>query len=157
MLFRSDEGSKEKFIPYIIETSVGASRSFMAFLVDAYTEEQAPTAEGTMETRTVLKFHPKLAPIKAAVFPLVNRDGMPELAKKVEQELRPHLRVFYDDSGAVGRRYRRQDEIGTPYCITIDSQTLQDQSVTVRDRDTMVQERIASVQLLDYLKKKLSF
>jgi glycyl-tRNA synthetase len=151
-----DDQTKEKFIPYIIETSVGASRSFMAFLVDAYHEEQAPTAEGTMELRTVLKFHPKLAPVKAAIFPLVNRDGMPEFAKKIEQDLRPHMRVFYDDAGAVGRRYRRQDEAGTPFCITVDSQTLQDQTVTVRDRDSMVQERVASDQLKNYLLKKLS-
>ncbi len=151
-----DEQTKERYVPYIIETSVGASRSLMAFLVDAYCEEEAPTAEGTSETRTVLKFHPRLAPIKAAVFPLVNRDGMPETARKIEQELRPHLRVFYDDSGAVGRRYRRQDEIGTPFCITVDSQTLQDATVTVRDRDTMVQERVASSQLLSYLNEKLN-
>ena len=146
-----DDETKEKFTPYIIETSVGASRSFMAFLVNAYNEEEAPSAEGTMETRIVLKFHPKLAPIKAAIFPLVNRDGMPEIAKKIEAELRPHLRVFYDDSGAVGRRYRRQDETGTPFCITVDSQTLQDQTVTVRERDSMVQERVASSQVLQYL------
>src|ERR1041385_2109895 len=151
-----DDESKEKFTPYIIETSVGASRSFMAFLVDSYAEEEAPTAEGTMETRVVLKFQPKLAPIKAAIFPLVNRDGMPEIAKKIEAELRPHVKVFYDDSGAVGRRYRRQDETGTPFCITVDSQSLQDQTVTVRERDSMVQERVASGQLLDYLTKKLN-
>ena len=150
-----DEETKEKFTPYIIETSAGASRSFMAVLVDAYNEEEAPTAEGTTETRVVLKFHPRLAPMKVAIFPLVNRDGMPEIAKKIEQDLRPHLRVFYDDSGAVGRRYRRQDEIGTPFCITIDSQTLQDQSVTVRERDSMAQTRVASIQLLDYLTKQL--
>ncbi|MBI4548745.1 MAG: glycine--tRNA ligase [Ignavibacteriae bacterium] len=150
-----DEETKEKFIPYIIETSAGASRSLMAFLINAYEEGEAPTADGNMETRVVLKFHPKLAPIKVAVFPLVNRDGMPEVAQKIEEELRPHLRVFYDDSGAVGRRYRRQDEIGTPYCITVDSQTLQDQTVTVRDRDTMVQERVASDKLLLYLQEKI--
>ncbi|HUL43218.1 MAG TPA: glycine--tRNA ligase [Bacteroidota bacterium] len=145
-----DETTKEKFIPYIIETSAGASRSFMAFLVNAYAEEEAPTAEGQMETRVVMKFHPSLAPIKAAIFPLVNRDGMPELARKIEADLRPHLRVFYDDSGAVGRRYRRQDEIGTPFCVTVDSQTLEDQTVTVRERDSMVQERIACNELLSY-------
>lgn len=150
-----DDETKEKFIPYIIETSAGASRSFMAFLVDAYAEEEAPTAEGGTEMRTVLKLHPRLAPIKAAIFPLVNRDGMPEVAKHVERDLRPHIRVFYDDSGAVGRRYRRQDEAGTPYCITIDAQTLHDQTVTVRDRDSMVQERIAIRQLLSYLLSKL--
>lgn len=142
-----DEETKEKFTPYVIETSAGASRSFMAFLVEAYNEEEAPNADGEMEMRVVLKLHPKLAPMKIAIFPLVNRDGMPELARALEADLRPHFRVFYDDSGAVGRRYRRQDEIGTPYCITVDSQTLQDQTVTVRDRDSMVQERVASAQL----------
>jgi len=151
-----DEETKEKFTPFVIETSAGASRSFMAFLVDAYREEEVPSAEGAMEMRVMMKLNPKLAPIKAAIFPLVNRDGMPEFAHKLETDLRSHLRVFYDDSGAVGRRYRRQDEIGTPYCITIDSQTLQDQTVTVRDRDTMVQERVASANLKDYLIKKLS-
>ena len=151
-----DEEAKEKFTPFIIETSAGASRSFMAFMVNAFTEEDAPTSEGTMETRVVLKFHPRLAPVKAAIFPLVNRDGMPEIAQKIETDLRAHLRVFYDDSGAVGRRYRRQDEIGTPYCITVDSQTLQDQSVTVRERDSMVQERVASERLLEYLQGKIS-
>lgn len=151
-----DDEAKEKYIPYIIETSAGASRSCMAFLVDAYAEEEAPTADGKMETRVVLKLHHRLAPIKAAIFPLVNRDGMPEIAKKIEHELRPHLRVFYDDSGAVGRRYRRQDEAGTPYGITVDSQTLQDQTVTVRDRDTMLQERVSMSNLFNYLKKILT-
>jgi glycyl-tRNA synthetase len=149
-----DDETKEKFIPYIIETSAGASRSLMAFLIDAYAEEEAPTAEGGTEVRAVLKLHPRLAPIKAAIFPLVNRDGMPERARNIEQHLRPHLRVFYDDSGAIGRRYRRQDEAGTPYCITIDAQTLEDQTVTVRDRDSMVQERVASEQLISYLHQK---
>jgi glycyl-tRNA synthetase len=151
-----DEETKEKFTPFIIETSAGASRSMMAFLVNAYHEEEAMSAEGKMEQRVVMKFHPKLAPIKAAIFPLVNRDGMPEISKKIEQELRPHLRVFYDDSGAVGRRYRRQDEIGTPYCITVDSETLENQTVTVRERDSMTQERVAIDQLLSYFRMKLS-
>jgi glycyl-tRNA synthetase len=102
-----------------------------------------------------MHFHPRLAPIKAAVFPLVNRDGMPEIARKIETSLRPHLRVFYDDSGAVGRRYRRQDEVGTPFCITVDSQTLQDQSVTIRGRDTMQQDRVAADNILPYLREKL--
>jgi len=150
-----DEASKEKFTPYIIETSAGASRSFMAFLVNAYHEEEAPTAEGGSETRVVMKLHPRLAPVTAAVFPLVNRDGMPEAARKIETELRTRLRVFYDDSGAVGRRYRRQDEIGTPFCVTVDTQTLEDQTVTVRDRDSMVQERVASQKLLSYLTGKI--
>jgi glycyl-tRNA synthetase len=151
-----DEETKERYTPFIIETSAGASRSFMAFLVDAYREEQAPTADGKTETRVVLKFHRRLAPIKAAVFPLVNRDGMPEIARNIELALRPHFRVFYDDSGAVGRRYRRQDEAGTPYCITVDSQTLQDQTVTVRERDSMKQERVASDALARFLRDRLA-
>lgn len=151
-----DEQTKEKYTPFIVETSAGASRSFMAFLVNAYCEEEAPTAEGTKETRVILKLHPKIAPIKAAVFPLVNRDGMPEMARKIEQDLRAHLRVFYDDSGAVGRRYRRQDEAGTPFCVTIDSESLTGHTVTVRDRDSMVQERVANDRIKEYLLTNLS-
>lgn len=151
-----DEQTKERFTPFVIETSVGASRSFMAFLVDAYAEEEAPTAEGGVETRVVLRLHPKLAPTKAAIFPLVNRDGMPELAHKLEEDLRRSFRVFYDDSGAVGRRYRRQDEAGTPYCLTVDSQTLQDQTVTIRDRDSMQQERIPLDRIRTVILDKLS-
>jgi len=155
-----DEQSKEKYIPYVIETSAGASRSLMAFLVDAYEEEELKkeNSDGTISTevRTVLHFHPAFAPIKAAVFPLVNRDGMQELAHNITEDLRKYFRVFYDDSGAVGRRYRRQDECGTPYCITIDSQTLEDNTVTVRNRDTMEQIRInkdtASTYVLERVK-----
>lgn len=145
-----DEESKEKFIPFIIETSAGASRSFMAFLVDAYYEEEV-----NGEVRSVLKFHPKLAPIKAAILPLVNKDGMPEIARSIETDLRRNFKVFYDDKGAVGRRYRRQDEVGTPYSITVDTQTLQDNTVTIRERDSMEQIRIASDQLSNYLVNKL--
>lgn len=131
-----DEESKDKFVPYIIETSAGASRSFMAFLIDAYYEELVKD-----EQRAVLRFHPKLAPIKAAILPLVNKDGMPEIARKIEADLRRSFKVFYDDKGAVGRRYRRQDEAGTPFCITVDTQTLSDQTVTIRERDSMEQIR----------------
>jgi glycyl-tRNA synthetase len=147
-----DESIKEKYVPYIIETSAGASRSFMAFLIDAYYEEEVKG-----ESRAVLKFHPRLAPIKAAIFPLVNKDGMPEIAREIEADLRKSLRVFYDDKGAVGRRYRRQDEAGTPYCITVDNQTLDDQTVTVRDRDSMEQERVAMDQLAGHLLSKLHY
>jgi glycyl-tRNA synthetase len=108
-----------------------------------------------MEVRTVLKLHHGLAPTKIAVFPLVNRDGMPEIARSIETELRKYFRVFYDDSGAVGRRYRRQDEVGTPFCITVDSETLQNKTVTVRDRDSMQQERIAADRLKEYFSLKL--
>jgi glycyl-tRNA synthetase len=149
-----DEQTKERYTPFIIETSAGASRSFMAFLVDAYREEEAPTADGKTETRVVLGLHPRLAPVKAAVFPLVNRDGMPEIAREIVASIRPHFRVFYDESGAVGRRYRRQDEAGTPFCITVDSQTLEDRTVTVRDRDSMRQERVGTDGLVPFLRAK---
>ena len=145
-----DENKKEKYIPYIIETSAGASRSFMAFLIDAYYEEEVKG-----EKRVVLKFQPRLAPIKAAIFPLVNKDGMPEIARNIEVDLRKSLKVFYDDKGAVGRRYRRQDEAGTPYCITVDNQTLEDKTVTVRERDSMEQERTAADKLAGYILSKL--
>ncbi len=149
-----DEQTNERYTPFIIETSAGASRSFMAFLVDAYREEEAPTADGKTETRVVLGLHPRLAPVKAAVFPLVNRDGMPGIARGIVASLRPHFRVFYDESGAVGRRYRRQDEAGTPFCITVDSQTLVDRTVTVRERDSMAQERVGESDLAAYIREK---
>jgi len=145
-----DDETKERFIPYIIETSAGASRSFMAFMVDAYHEEEV-----NGEQRIVMKFNPKLAPIKVAIFPLVNKDGMPEVAKEIEADLRPYMKVFYDSKGAVGRRYRRQDEAGTPYCITVDNQTLDDRTVTVRQRDSMEQERVLIDELLPVLLNKL--
>ncbi len=145
-----DDETKEKFIPYIIETSAGASRSFMTFLIDGYYEE---IVRG--EKRSVLKFHPKLAPMKAAVFPLVNRDGMQDIAWNITEDLRKSFRIFYDDKGAVGRRYRRQDEIGTPFCVTVDSQTLQDQTATIRDRDSMEQIRISMDSIKKYLAEKL--
>ncbi|MFA4924982.1 MAG: His/Gly/Thr/Pro-type tRNA ligase C-terminal domain-containing protein, partial [Ignavibacteriaceae bacterium] len=145
-----DEEAKEKYLPFIIETSAGASRSYMAFLIDAYYEEEV-----NGEQRTVLRFHPKLAPIKAAILPLVNKDGMPEYARNIETDLRKNFKVFFDDKGAVGRRYRRQDEAGTPFSITVDTQTLQDGTVTVRDRDSMEQVRVASAQLRNYLIEKI--
>jgi glycyl-tRNA synthetase len=145
-----DDELKEKYIPYVIETSAGASRSFMAFLIDAYNEEEVNN-----ETRVVLKFHPKLAPIKVAILPLVNKDGMPEAAKEIEADLRPFMKVFYDNKGAVGRRYRRQDEAGTPFCVTVDTQTFEDNTVTVRDRDSMEQIRLDRKELLSYFLEKL--
>lgn len=145
-----DESAKEKYVPYIIETSAGASRSFMAFLVDAYYEEEVKG-----EQRVVLRFHPRIAPVKAAIFPLVKKDGMPEVAKKIEADLRNSLKVFYDDKGAVGRRYRRQDEAGTPYCITVDTQTMEDQTVTVRERDSMEQERVSISKITGYILNKI--
>jgi glycyl-tRNA synthetase len=154
-----DDQTKERFTPFVIETSAGASRSFMAFLLNSYDEEEVvkENSDGTKssEVRTVLHLHPSFAPIKAAVFPLVNRDGMQDIARNITEDLRNYMRVFYDDSGAVGRRYRRQDECGTPFCITVDSDTLTDNTVTIRDRDTMAQERINKDNLVEYLLKKI--
>jgi glycyl-tRNA synthetase len=154
-----DEQTKERFIPYVIETAVGASRGLFAFLCNAFGEEEVAkeNSDGTSssEVRTVLHFHPSLAPVKAAVFPLVNRDGMQDIAHNITEDLRKHFKVFYDDSGAVGRRYRRQDECGTPFCVTVDSETLTDNTVTVRDRDSMAQERINKDKIVEYINSKL--
>jgi glycyl-tRNA synthetase len=141
----------ERYIPYIIETSLGADRLALVVLVDAYREEEVGG-----ERRVVLRLSPSVAPIKAGVFPLVKKDGMPDLAGRIYDELRRHFPVFYDDGGSIGRRYRRQDEAGTPYGITVDGQTLEDQTVTVRDRDTLEQERVATGRLLEYLRERLS-
>lgn len=152
-----DSETKEKFIPYVIETSAGVSRSFFAFLVNAYDEELiASNNSEKSELRTVLHLHPKLAPIKAGIFPLVNRDGMPEIAQKLTADLRGKFKVFYDDSGAIGRRYRRQDECGTPFCFTIDSETLRNNTVTVRYRDSMEQERLGIDRVAEFLNDKLT-
>lgn len=126
-----------RFIPHVVEPSAGADRFTLAVLCEAYHEEKVGD-----EMRTVMRFHPRLAPIKAAILPLVNKEGMPEVAQKLYRELKREFNLFYDDKGAVGRRYRRQDEAGTPYCFTIDGQTLQDNTVTIRDRDTLKQERL---------------
>jgi len=142
---------KYQFVPHVIEPSAGADRFTLAVLCEAYAED---TIEG--ETRTVMRFHPRLAPIKAAVLPLVNKEGMPEIAEKLYRDLKKHFNVFYDDKGAVGRRYRRQDEAGTPFCITIDGQTLQDQTVTLRDRDTLKQERVPLAEVEQQIRAKLT-
>jgi len=153
-----DDQTKERFIPYVIETSAGASRSLMAFLLDAYAEEEVAkeNSDGSKssEVRTVLRFHPALAPVKAAVFPLVNRDGMQDIAHNITEDMRNYFRVFYDESGAVGRRYRRQDECGTPFCITVDSDTLKDNTVTVRERDSMEQVRVGMDRVADYVRDR---
>ena len=147
-----DESTRERFIPYIIETSAGVDRTLLTCLIDAYEEEQLEK-----DTRVVLHLAPFIAPVKAAIFPLVKRDGMPELAHKIESGLREHFMVFYDEGGAVGRRYRRQDEVGTPFCITVDSQSLEDQTVTVRERDSMKQDRVATDQLQSYIAERVKF
>jgi glycyl-tRNA synthetase len=114
----------------------------LAFLCQAYDEDQAPDEDGKMQSRVVMRLNPRIAPIKAAVLPLVKKDGMPELATELYGNLKKKFNVFYDEKAAIGRRYRRQDEIGTPYCITIDSQSLQDRTVTIRDRDSLEQWRV---------------
>ena len=144
-----DEVTNEKFMPHVIEPSAGADRATLAFLCEAYHEDQAPDEKGEMQTRVVMKFHPRIAPIKAAVFPLVKKDGMPEIAQEIYRELKTKFVVFYDEKGAVGRRYRRQDEAGTPYCITVDGQTLTDNTVTIRDRDTLEQWRVKVDDVVD--------
>ncbi|MDG2084343.1 MAG: glycine--tRNA ligase [Planctomycetota bacterium] len=137
-----DPVSNEKFIPHVIEPSAGADRAALAFLCEAYTEDNAPDDKGEMQSRVVLKFHPRLAPMKAAVLPLVKKDGMPEKAQEIYRELKRKFPVFYDVKGAVGRRYRRMDEAGTPFCVTVDGETLSDETVTLRERDSMVQTRL---------------
>ena len=150
-----DDLTKQRYIPHVIEPSAGADRATLAFLCEAYNEDEAPDENGKPTKRVFLKLHPRLAPIKAAVFPLVKKDGMPEVAREIYKTLKPHVAVFYDEKGAVGRRYRRQDEIGTPFCITVDGQTLQDGTVTVRDRDTLRQWRIHKDECLAELKTRL--
>jgi glycyl-tRNA synthetase len=150
-----DDVSNERFTPHVIEPSAGADRAALAFLCEAYHEDQAPDDKGDMQTRTVMRFHPRIAPVKAAVFPLVKKDGMPEAAKEIYTALKRRFVVFYDEKGAVGRRYRRQDEAGTPYCITIDGQTLQDCTVTVRDRDTLEQRRVKSADVVEEVAKRI--
>ncbi len=137
-----DDQTRERFVPHVIEPSAGADRATLAFLCEAYNEDEAPDENGVPTKRVFMKFHPRLAPVKAAVFPLVKKDGMPEIAKEIYSALKPHMNVFYDEKGAVGRRYRRQDEVGTPFCITVDGQTLADGTVTIRDRDTLKQWRV---------------
>jgi glycyl-tRNA synthetase len=138
-----DEATGEKYVPHVIEPSAGADRATLAFLCEAYQEDRVPDEKGQPTERVFLKLHPRLAPFKAAVFPLVNKDGMPEVAQQLYRRLKRDFNVFYDEKGAVGRRYRRQDEAGTPFCFTIDGQSLQDHTVTIRDRDTLVQRRVA--------------
>jgi len=145
-----DQGRNQRYLPNIVETSAGADRVTLTLLVDAYREEEV---EG--ETRVVLGFHPNVAPIKAGVFPLVKKDGMPELATTLYHDLRKQFSCFYDDSGAIGRRYRRMDEAGTPFGVTVDGETTANQTVTVRNRDTMQQDRVALPQVASYLRDKL--
>jgi glycyl-tRNA synthetase len=148
-----DQGANKRYVPFVVETAVGPNRTLLAILVNGYREE---AVEGEDEGRVVLGLQPALAPIKSGVFPLVKKDGMPEMAKKIAEDLRPHFPVFYDDSGAIGRRYRRQDEVGTPFCITVDGESAAGNSVTVRDRDTLKQDRVSVDMLRDYIAQRIA-
>jgi len=145
-----DQERNERYLPYVIETSLGADRLALVVLCDAYDED---TIEG--EARVVLRFRPEIAPIKAAVLPLVKKEGMPEYARRIYDDLRGRYTMFFDDGGSIGRRYRRQDEAGTPFAITVDGQTIQDGTVTVRHRDTLVQDRVAATSLVAYIAERL--
>jgi glycyl-tRNA synthetase len=145
-----DTATGERYIPHVIEPAAGADRALLAFIVDAYDEDEI---EG--ERRTVLRLHPQLAPVKVAVLPLVKKDGQPELAAEVYRALRDRVQAEYDEGGAIGRRYRRQDEIGTPWAVTIDHQSLDDRTVTLRDRDSLAQDRIAIDALAAEIERRL--
>lgn len=150
-----DQAKNERWIPYVIEPSAGLTRSLMAFLCEAYAEDEAPNTKGGVDKRTVLRLDPRLAPVKAAVLPLSRNEKLSPTARKLAQDLRKNWNVDFDDAGAIGRRYRRHDEIGTPYCLTVDFDSLDDQAVTVRDRDTMTQERVSLDQVENYLATRL--
>jgi glycyl-tRNA synthetase len=158
-----DEETRQRFVPHVVEPSAGVDRTVLALICEAYSEDQAPDEKGKMETRIVLRFHPRMAPIKCAVFPLLkNKEPLVMKAKEIVSLLRPHTTVFYDESGAIGRRYRRQDEIGTPFGVTIDFETLGEKdtslrdTVTLRDRDSMKQERVAIQDLPGILRDRLA-
>ena len=150
-----DQVKGERWTPYVIEPAAGLTRSLMAFLVDSYSEDEAPNTKGGVDVRTVLRLDYRLAPVKAAVLPLSRNEDLSPVARNLAQELRGYWNIDFDDSGAIGRRYRRQDEIGTPFCITVDFESLEDQAVTVRERDTMAQERVSLSNLRGYLAERL--
>ena len=150
-----DQTKSERWVPYVIEPAAGLTRSLMAFLVDAYREEEVPNAKGGTDTRTLLALDPRLAPVKAAVLPLSRNEALSPLAREIAQDLREDWNVDFDDSGAIGRRYRRQDEIGTPFCVTVDFDSLEDDAVTVRERDTMQQVRVPRAELHAFLAERL--
>ena len=158
-----DEETKQRFVPHVVEPSAGVDRTVLALICEAYSEDEAPDEKGKMETRLVLRFHPRIAPIKCAVFPLLkNKEPLVAKAKEIVDLLRPHMSVFYDESGAIGRRYRRQDEIGTPFGVTVDFETLGEKdaalrdTVTLRERDSMKQERVLVKDLPGILVSRIS-
>lgn len=150
-----NQATNERFTPYVIEPAAGLTRSLMAFLVDAYTEDEAPNAKGGVDKRTVLRLDARLAPIKAAVLPLSRNEDLSPKARALAAALRKNWNIDFDDAGAIGRRYRRQDEVGTPFCITVDFDTLEDHAVTIRERDSMAQERVSLDKVEGYLAARL--
>jgi glycyl-tRNA synthetase len=150
-----DAESGERFVPYVIEPAAGVGRAMLAFLLDAFTEDEAPDAKGKLEKRTVLRLDPRLAPVKVAVLPLSRHADLSPRAREVAALLRRNWNTDFDDASAIGRRYRRQDEIGTPFCVTVDFETPEDQAVTVRERDSMRQERVGLDALIPYLAQRL--
>jgi glycyl-tRNA synthetase len=150
-----DQEAEERYYPYVVETAIGLDRALLAFLVDAYRVEEAPTAKGDTDKRTVLGLHPDLAPIKVAVLPLSRNERLVPEAREVYDVVKPEWMSDYDDAGAIGRRYRRQDEVGTPFCVTVDFDSLEDRRVTVRERDSMHQDRVAIDALIGYLRERL--
>ncbi len=150
-----DQETDTRWTPYVIEPAAGLTRAVLAFLLDAYTEDEAPNAKGVLEKRTVLRLDRRLAPIKVAVLPLSRHADLSPKARDLAAELRENWNVEFDDAGAIGRRYRRQDEVGTPFCVTIDFDTLEDGAATVRERDSMTQERVALDQMVGYLATRL--
>jgi glycyl-tRNA synthetase len=150
-----DQAANERYFPYVIEPAAGLTRSLMAFLIEAYDEDEAPNTKGGVDTRIVLRLDKRLAPVKAAVLPLSRNADLSPKAKGLAQELRQNWNIEFDDAGAIGRRYRRQDEVGTPYCITVDFDTLEDDAVTIRSRDTMEQERVGISQVREWLALRL--
>ncbi|HST47818.1 glycine--tRNA ligase [Jatrophihabitans sp.] len=150
-----DQEKNERWKPYVIEPAAGLTRATLAFLLDAYTEDEAPNTKGGMDKRTVLRFDPRLAPVKVAVLPLSRHADLSPVGRDLAGQLRQHWNVEYDETQAIGKRYRRQDEIGTPFCVTVDFDTLDDQAVTIRERDSMAQERVALDKVSDYLAPKL--
>jgi glycyl-tRNA synthetase len=152
-----DQATGQRYVPHVIEPAAGADRATLAFLVDAYDEEVVSgEGAGEGETRTVLRLHPRLAPVKAAVLPLVKKEGQPELAHEVHRAVRAAVQAEYDDGGSIGKRYRRHDEIGTPFCLTIDHQSVEDRTVTLRDRDSLAQERIAIEGIAEEIERRVT-
>ena len=151
-----NDQTRERYIPHVIEPAAGVDRATLAFLCEAYTEDEQPNDKGVLQQRVLLRLHPRLAPIKAAVFPLIKKEGMPEKAAEIYRSLKAaDIACYYDQQGAIGRRYRRQDEVGTPFCITVDGDTARDDCVTVRDRDTLIQDRVPILEVVEQIRNRI--